>query len=122
MAIDDTQRALLAAALAAERIQPLRQVNPGDALQPVKEWTAQFEGKFVLRGEFYGFEVDNSDEVDIPHGLGRPPIGAVVLGFTQFDFGGQPPTLLVDLAASTDRFLRLASDKTFTGKGRVQVF
>ncbi|MCZ6570631.1 MAG: hypothetical protein O7B23_10780 [Deltaproteobacteria bacterium] len=88
----------------------------------MKEWAAQFEGKFILRGELYSFEVDNTDEVLVQHDLGRAPIGAVILGFTEFDFGGQPPTLLVDLASSTDRVLRLASDKNFTGKGRVQVF
>lgn len=123
MSLETTQRAAFEASEELPIIQPLRQVDPGDVLQPVKEWTLQFEGNVLFGGAVVEATFDMNDEAVIPHPLGRPITGAVVLG-VRADFsdpGNDAFAYAVEIDSSTERDFRVVFDKLVTGTIRFLV-
>lgn len=124
MSLETEQRRRFQISSLVQRIQPLRQVHPGDVLQPVKEWAAQFEGKIAIAGELVEFTVDNSNDVLIPHDLGRPILGALLLGiFNDLVVPGTDAvSYAVNIESSTDTEFRVELSATVSGKTRWLVF
>lgn len=108
-----------------EAVTPFRQVRYGDELAPVREWARQFEGNvYLFRGEVIDYECLTSTTHVIPHGLGRLPVGALLLtGLADLALGVGGRAHLFSLAAPTDETqILLRTDVTWAGGIRILVF
>lgn len=103
---------------------PFKQVRPGDALEPVQEWTKQFEGTFRISAEVVEFFIDNTDFFSVPHGLGRPIIGAVLMGiFNDLEVPGvDAVSYAVNIESSTDEFFDVQVSANISGTSRWLIF
>lgn len=110
--------------MSLDHVVAFKQIRPGDELEGVKEWTNQFTGTLNLVGEVIDFVTVPGVPHEIPHGLGRVPVGAMMVGSTDVDFSALPPDYnhLFRLDASTDQFLRLITTAVWTGGIRVVVW
>ena len=103
---------------------PFKQVRPGDALEPVAEWAKQFEGTFRINAEVVEYFIDNTDEFLVPHGLGRPIVGAVLMGiFNDFVVPGTDAiSYAVDLESTTATHFFVTVSANVSGTTRWLIF
>ena len=108
----------------ATAVVPFKQVRPGDALEPVQEWSRQFEGTFRINAEVVEYFIDNVDFFSVPHGLGRPIIGAVLMGiFNDFVVPGTDAvSYAVNIESSTEVHFDVQVSATVSGTSRWLIF
>lgn len=103
---------------------PFKQVRAGDLLEPVAEWAKQFEGTFRIDAQVVEYVIENTDEFFVPHGLGRPIIGAVLMGiFNDFVVPGTDAvSYAVDLESSSSEEFFVTVSANVSGKTRWLIF
>lgn len=106
-----------------DQVIPFKQVRPGDTLEPVQEWSKQFEGAVNLESEVLDFFVDNADVAVVPHGLQRDIVGAIVIGVKgDFITAGKAFAYAVKIDLLTEETFEVEFTKIITGTLRFWVF
>ena len=104
-------------------IIPFKQLRPGDDLEPVAEWAKQFEGIAQLQTDVVDVFVDNTDTVEVPHGLQRNTFGAVIIGVkNDFITTGKAFSYAVRIEQSDNKSFLVEFNKDVTGTFRFWVF
>ena len=110
--------------MSLEHVVAFKQIRPGDEQEGVKEWTNQFTGTLNFVGEVVDYVTLTATQHNIPHGLGRVPVGAIFLGIPDVDFmyGSGNMSWGFLISVSNDVNLRMTTGSTWTGGIRVLVF